>query len=82
MPTERASLIVATLLDPQGNPVPDAIITASTDLGGIEPATRRLTDSDGQTRFLLVAELDSASKAGTLTLSSDASEGSLSTRKT
>jgi len=68
LPTERASLVNVTLLSPAGAPVDGAIVTATATQGAIQPSSSRLTNSDGQTSFLLTAGTDSADKAGTFTV--------------
>ncbi|WP_409422043.1 Ig-like domain-containing protein [Pseudaeromonas sp. ZJS20] len=70
LPVDQTSLVIATLTDAQGKAVVDAIISASTTEGTIQPTSSRLTDSAGQVRFLLSASPTQAQQTGTFTVSS------------
>ncbi|GAA4499223.1 hypothetical protein GCM10023095_19000 [Pseudaeromonas paramecii] len=70
LPVDQTSLAMATLTDAQGRAVADAIISASTTEGTIQPTSSRLTDSAGQVRFLLSASPTLAQQTGTFTVSS------------
>ena len=81
LPTERASLAEAILLDPKGEPVVDAIIHAVATKGEIRPSDARLTDSTGKATFLLASTTDSAQTAGTLTVSTTVPTGDVDAAK-
>lgn len=81
LPTERASLIEATLLDPSGSPVPDQIINAAVTQGAISPSTSRLTDSEGKASFQLASTSSSAETAGSVTVSTTVETGDLTATK-
>jgi hypothetical protein len=81
LPTERASLAEAILLDPKGEPVVDAIIHAVATKGEIRPSDSRLTDSAGKATFLLASTTDSAQTAGTFTASTTVPTGDITAAK-
>ncbi len=81
LPTERASLAEAILLDPKGEPVVDAIIHAVATKGEIRPSDARLTDSAGKATFLLASTTDSAQTAGTFTASTTVATGDITAAK-
>jgi hypothetical protein len=81
LPTERASLAEAILLDPKGEPVVDAIIHAVATKGEIRPSDARLTDSAGKATFLLASTTDSAQTAGTFTASTTVPTGDITAAK-
>lgn len=81
LPTERASLAEAILLDPKGEPVVDAIINAIATKGEIRPSDARLTDSAGKATFLLASTTDSAQTAGTFTVSTTVPTGDITAAK-
>lgn len=81
LPTERASLVEATLLDPSGSPVPDQIINIAATQGAISPSSSRLTDSDGKATFQLASTSSSAETAGSVTASTTVNAKDLSASK-
>ena len=81
LPTERASLIEATLLDPSGTPMADQIINATATQGAITPSSSRLTDNDGKATFQLASTSSSAETAGSVTVSATVKTGELSASK-
>ncbi len=81
LPTERASLVEATLLDPTGSPVADQIIKATATQGAISPSSSRLTDSDGKATFQLASTSSSAETAGSFTVSTTVKTGDLTANK-
>lgn len=81
LPTERASLIEATLLDPAGLPVADQIINATSTQGAITPSSSRLTDNDGKATFQLASTSSSAETAGSVTVSTTVKSGDLTASK-
>lgn len=81
LPADKPNLLVATLMDPSGSPVKDAIISAVATLGTISPATTRLTDSEGKATFQLSSNSTSSNAAGTITLSTTVEDTSLSIGK-
>ena len=81
LPTERASLIEATLLDPSGSPMADKIINATATQGAITPSSSRLTDNDGKATFQLASTSSSAETAGSVTVSTTVITGDLSASK-
>ncbi len=81
LPTERASLIEATLLDPSGSPMADKIINATATQGAITPSSSRLTDNDGKATFQLASTSSSAETAGSVTVSTTVKTGDLSASK-
>jgi len=74
LPADKPNLIESKLVDDKGNAISGAVIEAATKtytdgtVGTIEPVTRKTTDSKGEASFLLVANDDSQSKTGEITL--------------
>lgn len=71
LPADKPNLIESKLVDNNGNVISGAIIEATTEkynVGTIEPVTRKTTDSKGEASFLLVADDQSQSKTGEVTL--------------
>ena len=81
LPTERASLIEATLLNPSGSPVAGEIINATATQGAITPSSALLTDDDGKAIFQLTSTASSAETAGRATVSTTVETGDLSASK-
>lgn len=81
LPADKPNLIIATLMDPSGVPVQDAIISATATLGSISPAATRLTDSEGMATFQLSSNSSSSNAAGTVTLSTTVDSNTLSVGK-
>jgi hypothetical protein len=80
LPSSQTSLVQATLLDPSGNPVVDAIVKASVSVGTLA-TTSGLTNSEGKVTFKLNSSSDSSEEAGTVTVTSTVASGSLATSK-
>ena len=74
LPADKPNLIASKLVDNEGNVISGAVIEAATKtstdctVGTIEPVTRKTTDSKGEATFLLVADDESQSKTGEVTL--------------
>lgn len=74
LPADKPNLIASKLVDNKGNAISGAVIEAATKtytdgtVGTIEPVTRKTTDSKGEATFLLVADDESQSKTGEVTL--------------
>jgi len=71
LPADKPNLIESKLVDNNGKVISGAIIEATTEkynVGTIEPVTRKTTDSKGEASFLLVADDESQSKTGEVTL--------------
>ena len=80
LPSSQTSLVQATLLDPSGNPVVDAIVKATASVGTLA-TTSGLTNSEGKATFKLNSSSDSSEEAGTVTVTSTVATGSLATSK-
>ena len=71
LPADKPNLIESKMVDNNGKVISGAIIEATTakyNVGTIEPVTRKTTDSKGEASFLLVADDESQSKTGEVTL--------------
>lgn len=80
LPSSQTSLVQATLLDPSGNPVVDAIIKATASVGTLA-TTSGLTNSEGKAIFKLNSSNDSSEEAGTVTVTSTVATGDLAASK-
>lgn len=80
LPSSQTSLVQATLLDPSGNPVVDAIVKATASVGTLA-TTSGLTNSEGKATFKLNSSNDSSEEAGTVTVTSTVATGDLAASK-
>ena len=80
LPSSQTSLVQATLLDPSGNPVVDAIVKATASVGTLATTTG-LTNSEGKATFKLNSSNDSSEEAGTVTVTSTVATGDLAASK-
>jgi hypothetical protein len=82
LPTNKTSVVEATLTGSTGTAIPDAIISASTTVGSLQPGDKQLTDSAGKVKFILLPGSLSASVAGTVSIASTVTNSDGSTSST
>lgn len=80
LPSSQTSLVQATLLDPSGEPVVDAIVKATASVGTLATSSG-LTNNEGKTTFKLNSSNNSSEEAGTVTVTSTVKTGDLSASK-
>lgn len=82
LPTNKTSVVEATLTGSTGTAVSDAIISASTTVGSLQPGDKQLTDSAGKVKFILLPGSLNASVAGTVSIAGTVTNSDGSTSST